>query len=329
MSQAPPNQANTRLQAALDSLDLDLGAEFQRYQRQRPARLARLASPPSSAQAPSSLDHLDDNLAAQSHQYQTETVDALDDPGVAMLSPWEQTPPPPEDYLKSSEELLKSLDEEGEVLPKKSAPRWQLVLGLLGATLLGGGLVALAIAMPDLFTRTTAPAVSNEPSPVTTAADQATTPSDITNGSPATVNLASQEFIELRLENLSVIDPRNGTETTTATPTDDNPTETTADNTATTPELNPIGLPGLTSPLATPDGLKVGYFYIISRDTSAATLGKAKQAVEEAFIRQFPVGPGVQMAEVDTVAKAQTLVRQFQGQGITAEIYHHQLSPAL
>lgn len=112
--------------------------------------------------------------------------------------------------------------------------------------------MALAIAVPDLFTPTPAPETAAESSPAQTTA---TTPETTTPAASSTVNLASQEFIELRLDNLSIIDP--------SVPTDTENTEAdaTASTSATTPPptpdqaiatpLAPVpGFPG--TPLATP-----------------------------------------------------------------------------
>ncbi|MBV5257598.1 hypothetical protein FLX56_04075 [Synechococcus moorigangaii CMS01] len=317
MNQAPPSFTNAKLQAALDSLDLDLDLELQRYQRQRP-------TPPSPAAAHelSALMATTDSPAVDSQALEAPTMP----PG--PLSPWEQVVPPPEDYLESSEELLKSLDAEPQTPAPKSAFRWPLALGLLGAALIGGGLVALAIAIPDLFTPKTAPETALEPTASPPRVDPAPEPEAI----PSTVNLASQEFIELRLENLSIIDPGLPTES------EDTAAEATASTETTAPPANqnqatamplPAPMPGFPgTPLATPDGLKLGYYYVIFRNTSPAAVNRAKTVIEGAFVRQFPGGRAIQMAEVDAAAKADELVRQLKAQNIAAEVYYHQLSPA-
>ncbi|ANV86724.1 hypothetical protein [Picosynechococcus sp. PCC 7117] len=332
MNQAPPNAANASFQAALDNLDLDLDRELQRYRQQRPP--SERFTPPPSPEPPldggsAALDQGDDGeLMAQqpaqaSETDTTETITAVAGP----LSPWEQPTPPPEDYLQSSEELLKSLDASSQPVTPPT-PRWKLGLAFLGAAILGGGLVALAIAVPDLFTPTPVPETAAESSPAQTTA---TTPETTASATSSTVNLASQEFIELRLDNLSIIDP--------SVPTDTENTEAdaTASTSATTPPptpdqaiatpLAPVpGFPG--TPLATPDGLKLGYYYVIFRNTSPSALERAQAVVDGAFVRQFPVGQAIQMAEVDSATKADDLMRQFKAQKIAAEVYYHQLSPA-
>lgn len=318
MTQAPPDPTTTKLQAALDSLDLDLEVELQRYYRQRP-----VPSPEVAALSPELT------LAATVPPSSQEPSTA---PADTSLSPWQQSPPPPEDYLESSEELLKSLDLDNQSEPPKvQASRWKWILGLVGAGILGGGLVILAIATPDLFTRKSTPDTATVPTP----SPESATPAAVTSA-PSTVNLASQEFIELSLENLSTIDPsalpevgENGALPNASTPgvtPSINPQNATA-----TPLPPPLaGFPGaIGTPLATPDGLKVGYYYVISRNTTPTAVEKAKTVVKGASVRQFPVGQAIQLGEVDTEAKAQALVSQLKAQNITAEVYFHQLSPAL
>lgn len=333
MNQAPPNAANASFQAALDNLDLDLDRELQRYRQQR--SLSERFTPPPSPEPPldggsAALDQSEEELVPQqptqaSETDTTETITSVPGP----LSPWEQPTPPPEDYLQSSEELLKSLDLDVNSQPITSpTPRWKLGLAFLGAAILGGGLVALAIAVPDLFAPTPAPeTAAQSPAPQTTA----TNPETTAPATSSTVNLASQEFIELRLDNLSIIDPSVPTdpETTDADATASTSATTpppTPDQATVTPLMPVPGFPG--TPLATPDGLKLGYYYVIFRNTSPTALERAKAVVDGAFVRQFPVGQAIQMAEVDSEAKANDLMRQFKAQKIAAEVYYHQLSPA-
>lgn len=389
----PPATTAPKLHHALGSLELDLEAELRRYRRHRtnneiPERhqwrnqatwqgtstasveVTATPSEPPSHDIPleshgSRYDGVSlptpESPAARSPEV-TRVLEMLQQPdGKAGDRPellnLEDQQVPPQDYLESSEELLKNVDlgePQAQSTRKKAWTPKQL--GFVGAAI--AGVVILGVVIVPKFLSQSKP--TGNTATVTPAPDLLSTPSiHPSNTEPTTVNLASQEFVDLSLDNLSVITP---TEPPAQPPTAIAPTQPpTAQPTPASPQqplTNPTGRDNLAAALlppslrpqpvtpfpvtpqvavtqptnngqtyVTPDGLKVGYYYVIYRNTSPKSLGKARELVKDAFVRTFPVGRAVQLAELQDQAKAQALVKKFNDAKIAAELYHHQLSP--
>jgi hypothetical protein len=79
------------------------------------------------------------------------------------------------------------------------------------------------------------------------------------------------------------------------------------------PPVNPQ--PVAAAPAAAPS------YYVVTDYTGDQSLSNARNAVGEAYVRNFPVGARIQMGAFDQQSSAQDLVRQLQQQGISAEVY--------
>jgi hypothetical protein len=368
---------------ALGSLELDLEAELRRYRRHRFAQ-------PSPQQGSPVNDNSVWQDAAPEHQPMETRVHGADPVSYEAVSlPTPENPaarssdverilqqlqsprdtsnpeellnldnrePLPQDYLESSEELLKSLerDEPIETTPPKQ--RWTPVkIGIAAASAAGVCLLLFGVLLPNVLN----PAANTD---VTTpvGAEGVESEGEALASEPTTVNLAAEEFVNLSLDNLSVVDPDDQAIAPPVVSTA--PVATAPPEATPVPQLAPLSSPTGQNNLAaailppslrpqpvtqfpvtpqiaaanaaaselmvTPDGLKVGYYYVIFRNTSPRSLGKAREFVKDAFVRTFPVGPAIQMAEVSAEAPAKALVAKFNDEKIAAEIYHHQLSPA-
>lgn len=391
MSQAPsvtqPATTYAGLQNALGSLELDLEAELRRYRLHRSAEFpAQMnaqglngwqnlpeesveveAQFPDSQQEVYSYDSVSlptpESPANRSPEVERvleriRNPDATADPHGLLNLQDQQLPP--EDYLDSSEELLRSVagDPQSSQPQKRIFPLTPTRIALISAGVIGGALL-LAIAVVNIFGK------SPQPSPT------AVNPVPAGNGTPevagsakepTTVNLASQEFLDLSLDNLSIVPPKEAPTVAQPAPTVNAPVATAQptapeavvipqplaaptgrENLAAAllpPSLRPQPVPAfpVTPQLAakapsnevmvTPDGLKVGYYYVISRNTDPKHVGKVRELVKDAFVRNFPVGRAVQLSEVSSLSNAQALVQKFNNGQVATEIYHHQLSPA-
>ena len=348
------------LKAALSSLDLQLEAELARYQRQRTERSvkanARLRCqqaaeidsdselPPaddSAAQKPpinsqSLSEDLVFSLVHQSHQ-------AIE----GDLIPPADTQVPPDDYLESSERLLRTLAEKKSLKGTDKS----LVDNLLTPLGIGSMLLFLManIVLVSAFHNLTK-----------------TTPAQFEHSQehsiPNSPNLAAEEFINLDLSTLSTIDPGSPS----VAPT---PSQTASPSPATTqvsPRIasSPAAVPGSTSELATallPPSLRIqqvqpsvvsssavpvpyppaptqlspspaattvptitpdNYYYVLADYTSDRSLEQARKAIRNAYVRDFPQGRRIQMGAFLKQDDANRLVEQLKQQGISASVYH-------
>ncbi len=388
---------NPSLETALGSLELDLDSELRRYRRQalatgdRPeavnpptnptngninqsADVIDVASETQAASSDSGLGHISLPTPENPGSYSPEVLQALeslqqgqpDSPSISEeLLNLENRDVLPQDYLDSSEELLKTLERD-QATPASDAPQEKTVkwtplrASLVGAGIVGLGLLLFAILFPNvLFPSASQDVAELEGSDAVGAGEDNLVPE------PTTVNLASEEFLDLSLDNLSVVDPNEEVaiapvpESTAPTPnTEVNPVvpqptvvpeplvpPTGREDLASallppslrpqpvpqfpvTPQIAATQQPTSDTPLVTPDGLKVGYYYVIFRNTSEDAVARAQTQVSDAFVRTFPNGRAIQMAEVSTAGAAESLVQKFNGVQIAAEIYHHQLTPA-
>ncbi|MGB2924711.1 MAG: hypothetical protein WBB82_05385 [Limnothrix sp.] len=392
MSQSPSVTPTAPLiNNALGSLELDLEAELRRYRRHRSTEQGGSIGTMTMKSWPEALA---EEAELETPRVETTTVEAADgstyetvslltpenpatrspevekvlellqqpdrDQGPEELLNLENRDVLPQDYLESSEELLKTLEQDVPIAvtsTRKSRKWTPLEIGFVAASIFGVSLLLFAV----IFRNVLSPAAKTDGATVVTV--------DADLGSePTTVNLAKEEFVNLSLDNLSVVDPDEPAiatppATTVVTPapaapanpdpvpqlaplSTTTPTPTGQNNLASAilpPSLRPqpvnpfpvtpqvaangaaAGSSGL---MVTPDGLKVGYYYVIFRNTSPRSLGKAREFVADAFVRTFPAGRAIQMAEVNSQAQAQALVTKFKSEQIAAEIYHHQLSPA-
>ncbi|KAM3101590.1 hypothetical protein ACKFKF_07555 [Phormidesmis sp. 146-12] len=231
-------QLNSKLQRALNCLDIQLEEELMRYRRQRSGRsispsiglkrkqppkleLMSVGEPTTQPLTPASLSGHEDSPFEPSFERQ-------DSSGLAIVSPEPSTdseilyPPqvdsthladstPPDDYLESSEELLRSLArEEAQVrvdrgfLESLATP---LGVGSMLMLLMSSAMFGYVIMNPSslsfvagLFDRPTPTATSPSAAPTNPDGSQVAIP----NSPP----LDKQEFVDLGLGNLTTLKSR-------------------------------------------------------------------------------------------------------------------------
>lgn len=384
MSQSPSVTPTIPLiHQALGSLELDLEAELRRYRRHRSAKQSpQQGSPVKNSpvwqetapeqQPMETRVHGADPLSYEAVSLPTPENPATRSSEVEQILQQLQSPPDasapeellnldhheplPQDYLESSEELLKTLERDVPIETTPPKQRWTPVkIGIAAASAAGVCLLLFAVLLPNVLN----PAVNTDVTTLTEAEGIEPGGEGLAS-EPTTVNLATEEFVNLSLDNLSVVNPDDEAIAPPAASTI--PTTPAPPEAAAVPQIAPLSTPTGQNNLAsailppslrpqpvtpfpvtpqvaaanaasselmvTPDGLKVGYYYVIFRNTSPRSLGKAREFVKDAFVRTFPVGPAIQMAEVSAEAPAKALVAKFNKEKIAAEIYHHQLSPA-
>jgi cell division protein FtsN len=199
------------LQSALNSLDIELEEELARYRRLRGRRLGQAHQSISSQKLSAPASSL---LAIAPETKETDTTDINPfkfDQSLTNQSLADQTKDTqPDDYLESSEELLKSLAEEEANLRAEQEPGLletlltplgigSMLLLLLSTVTFGYLLTNLSnvtlLELAKLFNP------SNSTSEVTVDASQAEDTKAAT--APTAPDLTSEEFVELNLGNLS------------------------------------------------------------------------------------------------------------------------------
>ncbi|MBD0334149.1 MAG: SPOR domain-containing protein [Cyanobacteria bacterium Co-bin13] len=87
------------------------------------------------------------------------------------------------------------------------------------------------------------------------------------------------------------------------------------------PQAAPPPLPSPSpQPVAAAPAAATSY-YVVTDYTGDQSLSNARDAVGEAYVRNFPVGARIQMGAFEQQSSAQDLVQQLQQQGISAEVY--------
>jgi hypothetical protein len=350
-----PNQV---LQAALNSLDIDIEQEIFRYRRRQGIRrassrgLLTLGSSPRSdlvttttpkypnPEIPASIvGQLKPSINPQNQTLRSST---------AVLARTEANTLPPQDYLASSEQLLRSLaEEEPKSLKQAKKSGWLNPLGLaaLLVLLVAGGALAYVL-YPNLWTdlvqgkkdTQTASTSSNNVAPKTAPKTTSTTSQAV---SPP--NLASNpDFLDLNLQNLSTvattpsIEPKTNppvapvvkTPVVRSIPGTENPQNLlsallppgqTSPNSpvVTQPQVSASGLPKLGRPA--PNG-KV-YYYVLTNYTNNNSLIQGRRIARDAFVVTSPTGKKVQIATFVSKADADISVRKLQKRGIAAQVY--------
>ncbi|MDY7015208.1 MAG: hypothetical protein SVX43_16750, partial [Cyanobacteriota bacterium] len=220
-----PQKPHPALAAALSCMDVQLETELARYRRQRPARGDRSATSTSSqtlttstltadssnALVPSALPSEQSHLAAELEE--GSEFEPISQP---LIPPQEELDEPaPDDYLESSERLLRDLDRDGtlpETAPEPTLAKRlfsplglsSMLLLLLAATMLGA-----AILDPGIISRLGVDRwFEPETTPIADETDSPDAPPE-TSQSPGSQQppLETDEFVELELDNLSTIEP--------------------------------------------------------------------------------------------------------------------------
>ncbi|NES96176.1 MAG: SPOR domain-containing protein [Desertifilum sp. SIO1I2] len=366
-SQTPP--LHSALQSALGSLDVQLEDELIRYRRakssdplppprglerhqpRKPLDLITLSAPPIP----------EPELAVpETAPPEPEAPAPVEASSSLVLSSPEETPeiqltetpsPEPEDYLESSEELLKNLNDEPDAeLPQRSP--WvenlltPLSLGAMLLLLLVSATLGYALKNPSLFNHLLArrsPDSTDNPLLATPATEASASPTAL----PQAPNLANQEFKDVNLDTLSSLQrtpssPSPSPSPVAASPSpppatvvprgmDSNPPATTQ------PPLSSLLLPPTPSPqtpvasspgaIAPSEPVAVapveneGLVYAIANYDGEGSLEQIREVVPDAYLRDFNQGTQIQLGAFSDTASAEAFIEELQTQGISAQIY--------
>jgi hypothetical protein len=253
---------------------------------------------------------------------------------------------PPDDYLESSEALLRSLTEEQpeSSRPVKSTDRLlsplgigsMLLLLLASATL---GYVAMnPVKLP--FASKPSPDAANPPETGTTPGQQVV-PTSI----PKAPNLAAREFVDVNLDTIPVLQPKSSI-SPTPKPLLPTPAKKIVKPTViqtlpipqVVPTLPPLTLPpiqsattplpkspieSVTTPPAKPLAKNVlpssdGYYHVVADNNSDRALTDVRKVVTDAY--SSPKGTIIYLGAVKTPEEAEKLIQQLQSKGIKARI---------
>ncbi len=253
---------------------------------------------------------------------------------------------PPDDYLESSEALLRSLTEEQPEpsRPAKSTDRLlsplgigsMLLLLLASATL---GYVAMnPVKLP--FASKPTPDAANPPEAGTTSVPQV-----VSTSIPKAPNLAAREFVDVNLDTIPVLQPKSSI---SPTPKPIAPTpakkivKPSVIQTLPIPQvgqtLPPLTLPPIqsaTTPLPKPPIGSVttpapkplaknvlpssdGYYHVVADNNSDRALTDVRKVVADAYTS--PKGTIIYLGAVKTPEEAEKLIQQLQSKGIKARI---------
>lgn len=235
---SPTPDLQPGLKVALGSMDVELEAELARYRRQ--SKKSQPFAPISTTQIPEGKFQVPaPTLSADSQPPSTPPTAAASisiaptapstpkTEEIATIPPAAQTPSAPNDYLDSSEELLRTTDDEPveSSTPKQNALLTPLGIGsgllfLLAATTLG----YVAFNRSGGQNRTPSPTTSQRGSAADSVSDSPTAKAGREGQMPSGPNLASEEFVDLDLNSLSSADPSpepipSPIATSTSTPT--------------------------------------------------------------------------------------------------------------
>lgn len=284
-----------------------------------------------------------------------------------------------EDYLESSEELLRSIAEEtpnvqvGQETSLLDSLLSPLGIGSMLLLLLSSATLGYVIMHPSSmdFLATQEP---SKPEAAPSASASPTTSSPFVPDSP---NLAAEEFVDLNVNSLSTL-PRPSRATPSATPL---PSSAASGTSA------PPGIPAFPQAVPLPESPSSGsnpnppapapipqyesapqsspessyvppepvsvapapvyeppavnepynaidpspdvaasaptetYYYVVTPYSGDPSLENAREAVPEAYVRNFDAGASVQLGAFSDPAKAEELIQQLESQGIPAEIY--------
>ena len=250
----------------------------------------------------------------------------------------------PKDYLESSEELLKTtgdpvLNSDGSNSGKGLTGI--LTIGSVLLFLLAAATLGYAIFKPASVARF----LGRSPQTETANAPNSEDASQEANTLPPSPDLSKEEFKDLELDNLGSVNP-SPTPVPRATPTPATPPAASAtgststlnnldrvlDPNANPSEANPTDTQPSPDPSPNSDAADVPkpavdeddryydfHFVVVEYDPQAWE--KVREAVPDAYLRQFPVGERIQVGAFDSDGEAQELVERLNAQGINAQAY--------
>jgi hypothetical protein len=402
-----PTSLHPLLESALSHLDVNLEEELGRYRRTRRRRpippvgqVEYQTEPAVAAAATAGFDalsgspHVEDPEAKKPQGLLDSSAEVFAAPSQQTITPNSATafvddPPtgenpdthlPPDDYLASSEELLRSIAEnEAELSTEPEPGLLQTLLTPLGIgsmllLILTSVTFGVLLTSPESFRLLGLEKLFATPDPTDqagqTGGDRPETISG-DNSVPVEPDLSAEEFVELDLSTLSRLPAYSGSPS--ARPPSDGETEAgeteagesgifeeAAPTTTTAPAPAPstaalpsrptsrptspapapapspaASLPRLSSPSPTPAPAtpptpttaaapatpQESLYYVITDYTGDPSLDQAREAVGDAYVRNFPNGARVQLGAFSSEAGAEELRRDLAAQGISAEIY--------
>ena len=214
-------------------------------------------------------------------------------------------------YLASSEKLIEDLTDVASLpdpIELDPTPRRRTISLAAGAALgllaLIAGLGASYIMSNPKFAQTFANGLSGDRAVIE--------PVPQPSFDPPGPNLSAQEFVDLKLDNLSSLDMQVSPDPLAITDTPE------------PPALPPIASPSLapTTTATQSVSLTVGTNYYVTVPFSTEQgLVDVRQIVEEAFVRQFSDGNRIQLAVFNNPDTAQSFIAKLQTQGLQAQIY--------
>ncbi|MGB0563650.1 MAG: SPOR domain-containing protein [Spirulinaceae cyanobacterium] len=326
-----PSELPPPLEVALSSLDVQLEAELARYRRHR---LHQHVAPSPPAETPAAAP-TEANAVGQNNDVVnlTQSTAPAAQRSAEPTASQSANSEPPQDYLQSSEQLLKTLDKT----PKsalKTTKQPQLTGWYVGAA----ALLIVAAALVGISWQQSRLQVTQQPA----AETDANTPM----GSPATpTEDAAQEPLDIDGPNLA--EPPNGEAASDAPPAP--PSDATAQpqpSPAASPTLPgrepdlasallPESPPAQSAPpngapenttfnpanIAPPPPANDRRYFVVVDYLSETDLVRARTGVSEAYPRRFANENKIQMGVFENPADAQALVNRLQGQGIVAKVH--------
>jgi hypothetical protein len=383
LDNSPQPSINPVLKTALSKLDLDLERELERYRRLRGEKrfiskeiLAKKFFPNSPTPTkPVNLPLLEfedktdnsnsqlpkDKVISDDPDFDRESISLLvHQPfkanGKDLLTASDSDLPPPDDYLESSENLLRSLAEQEQTQKFQAKPSQKITpVGLAAIFLFSVTFALLSFVWISENVNPNYWDLSKfwlkKGQQATTEANNATNPPN-----PATVNnpnLANQEFVDLNLQNLSTIKSNSSTpvQPNTANSASPPPNPVASSEQAKTviiekgsPDLATALLPPSLLPQSSSSGvvstpqtsastsdrsteflppasLNDKFYYVLADYTGDPSLQKARKIDKNAYLRQFPQGMRIQIGAFDKQIDADKLIERLKKQGMSAYVY--------
>ncbi len=373
------SQLNPVLKVVLHNLDIQLQDELKRYRRKRagkplasdrgigrnqtpePIELISLPTIPTVEAEPSPVGDAQRKyiaIAPEKREPETNKEDTefnQESHPFPTITPFPYPhPPAPDNYLESSERLVKSLDEE-TTSPNKSNSRFQdqmmNPLGIGSILLLLLACITFGYVIWQNRTSLTIANLRRIINPTATEVSQTSKPNrnGISNGSklppiPNTPNLASQEFVELDLNTIGMLNP-NKPQNQVIVPNPSKlaqqlPQTAASPTTKPTTAAPPLNLTAalLPSPPAvhqsstvenasdqkkssTAIQLEDKYYYVLSEYLGDESLQKARKIVSDAYLRDFPQGTRIQLGAYKDQTTANLIAEQLRKQGIEVQVY--------
>lgn len=332
------------LDVALSSLDVQLEEELARYRRYRlHQHVAPPPPPPLPTPTPAAAPEPDTTIPVGKNDDLNDIVDLTQ--GVQTSPPPASRPADqtPQDYLKSSEDLLKTLDQAPQ--PQAATPnrRPQLTswyIGTAALMVMAAGVIGVAwqqsrVAVPPQAT-----------APESVAAPSASSRTEDATPSSEPLDIAGPNLAESESGTIPTADapPAPPTATAAAKP-EPSPTksptlpgrEPDLASAILPPDVKPDGAAPTDAPANRrdlPEPANVGSappasdrrYFVLMDYNAEADLDAARQAIPDAYFRRFGDDQiKIQMGVFDTTSAAQALVNQLKTQGVTAKI--HQPNP--